>query len=220
MTAAISHTHRIEPTSGKAPRHLVILLHGYGSNGADMIALAPLWRPALSDALFLAPDAPERCFESAGGYQWWALADRGRAALAAGARRAAPALDCFIDAQMAEYGLAEDHVLLVGFSQGTMMALHVGLQRERPFAGIIGYSGMLADPTGLSGHVRSRPPVLLIHGDADPVVPAAALQEARNELHRLGFEVEAHVRPGLPHMVDPEGLELGRRFAERVLRGD
>jgi phospholipase/carboxylesterase len=220
MSVPILDGPRLQPASGKAPRELVVLLHGYGSNGADMISLAPFWREQLPDALFLAPNAPERCPGGPGGFQWWGLTDFSRQALAAGTRRAAPALDGFLDAQLSEHKLAEDRLLLVGFSQGTMMALHVGLRRERQLAGIIGYSGMLADTTGLAGMVRSKPPVLLIHGSSDQVVPVGAIHEAERELHRLGIKVETHVARGIGHGVDPHGLDLGRRFACKRLLGN
>ncbi len=217
MTPTALDGPRIEPSSGKDPAMLVVLLHGYGSNGADMISLAPVWRHALPDALFIAPNAPEYCPHSPGGYQWWSLTDYSRPALAAGARRAAPALDAFLDAELAKHGLSEDRLLLVGFSQGTMMALHVGPCREKQFAGIIGFSGMLADPMLLSKSIRTKPPVLLVHGTADQIVPVAAIHEAKRELHRHGFAVDTHVSTGLAHGVDPHGMELGRRFARKVL---
>jgi phospholipase/carboxylesterase len=217
MTLTLLDGPSLQPLSGKDPEMLVVLLHGYGSNGADMIALAPMWRSTLPDALFLAPNAPEYCAHSPGGFQWWALTNYSRPALAAGARRAAPALNAFLDAQLKRYGLSEDKLLLVGFSQGTMMALHVGPCREKQVAGIVGYSGMLADPRSLEGAVRTKPPVLLVHGTADQIVPVAAIHEAKRELHRHGFEVETHVASGLAHGVDPHGMELGRRFARKVL---
>jgi phospholipase/carboxylesterase len=218
MTSVTSlHGPSISPASGRAIRQIIILLHGYGSNGADLISLAQHWRHAFPDALFIAPNAPERCPGVSGGYQWWALSAFTRPALAAGAARAAPVLDAFIDQQLAEHGLSEDKVLLIGFSQGTMMALHVGPCRERPLAGILGYSGMIADAASLAGKVRSRPPIVLVHGTDDPVIPSAALQEAKRELHRLGFDVTDHSIPGLGHTVDATGVRLGEEFARRVL---
>jgi phospholipase/carboxylesterase len=207
----------LPPASGSKPRQIVVLLHGYGSNGADMIQLAPLWRAALPDALFLAPNGPER--SAYGGYQWWALNDFSRRGLAAGVGRAAPRLEAYLDAQLAEHGLSDAQLLLAGFSQGTMMALHVGPCRQEKLAGIIGYSGMIADAAGLPAKIRSKPPILLVHGTADKVVPFGALKEAETELHRLGFEVETHAARGLGHGVDPAGLELGRNFARKVLLG-
>ncbi|AQR74228.1 alpha/beta hydrolase [Sphingomonas sp. LM7] len=207
----------LTPLSGGAPKQLVVLLHGYGSNGADLIGLAPIWRPLLPDALFVAPNAPERCPGAPGGYQWWALHDLGRAALAAGAQAAAPVLDAYLDGLLAEHGLSEDRLALVGFSQGTMMALQVGPRRERPLAGILGYSGMIAGAALDPAEIRSKPRVLLVHGDADTVVPVGAYTHAHGELQRLGFEVEGHVAPGLGHGVDPEGVDLGGKFLGRVL---
>ena len=195
----------------------MILLHGYGSNGDDLISLAPHWRQGLPDALFVAPNAPERCPGMGGGYQWWGLSNFSRQALAAGAARAAPALEAYIDARLALHGLSEDRLALVGFSQGTMMALHVGPRRARQIAGIVGYSGMLTDAAALAREVQTKPPVLLVHGAADPVVPVTALHEAKGELQRLGFEVTSHVAQGLGHSVDPTGLRMGGEFVARVL---
>jgi len=207
----------VPPASGGAPRSIVILLHGYGSNGDDLIGLVPYWRAALPDTVFVSPNAPQVCPGAPGGYQWWPLTDFTPQARAAGARQAAPVVDAFIDAQLARYGLTEDRLALVGFSQGTMMALHAGPRRERQLAGIVGYSGMLADPASPATELRTRPPVLLIHGDADPMVPVAALAQAQATLAPLGFEVATHVSPGLGHSIDEAGLRLGERFLVSVL---
>jgi phospholipase/carboxylesterase len=206
-----------QPAAGGAPRSLVIFLHGYGSNGEDLIGLAPYWRDALPHTLFLAPNAPERCPGAPGGYQWWALSDLGPTARAAGVRKPAAVLNAYIDAQLAAYGLTEDRLALVGFSQGTMMALHVGPRRQRALAGIVGFSGMLADPEALVSEVRSKPPILLVHGDADPVLPVASLQAASVALQQQGFEVAAYSSPGLAHSIDAAGLRLGEDFLKRVL---
>lgn len=207
----------VPPASGGAPRSMVILLHGYGSNGDDLIALAPYWRGALPDTVFLSPNAPQPCPGAPGGRQWWPLTSFSPKARAAGVREAAPTLDAYIDSQLAGYGLVEDRLALVGFSQGTMVALHVGPRRERRLAGIVGYSGMLADPDGLGAELRSRPPVLLVHGDADPMVPVTALGQAATALEPLGFDVAAHISPGLGHSIDEAGLRLGAQFLSRVL---
>ena len=205
------------PAAGAAPRSLVIFLHSYGSNGEDLIGLAPYWRKALPHTLFLAPNAPEDCPGAPGGHQWWALSDPSPAARAAGVRKPAGVLNAYIDAQLAAHGLAEDSLALVGFSQGTMMALHVGPRRPKSLAGIVGYSGMLADPEALALEARSRPPVLLVHGDADPVLPVAALHAASATLQQEGFEVAAFASPGLAHSIDAAGLRLGEEFLKRVL---
>jgi phospholipase/carboxylesterase len=208
---------RVAPASGGPPTSLVILLHGYGSNGADLIGLAPYWRAALPQTAFVSPNAPEPCPGAPGGYQWWGLSSLDRNARAAGAARAAPVVDAFIDAEMARHGLGEEAIALVGFSQGTMMALHVGPRRERTLAGIVGYSGMLADEAGLAASARTKPPILLVHGDADPMIPVAALGAAQEALTRQGFAVQSHVSPGLGHSIDAAGLQLGGAFLKRVL---
>ncbi|PZQ55609.1 MAG: phospholipase [Phenylobacterium zucineum] len=205
------------PASGGKARSMVILLHGYGSNGEDLIGLAPFWRGALPDTVFLSPNAPQPCPGAPDGYQWWPLTDLSPAARAAGVRRAAPVVDAFIDAQLARFGLSEDRLALVGFSQGTMTALHVGPRRARCLAGVIGFSGALSDPGAPAEELVTRPPILLIHGDADPMVPVAALAQARDTLTPLGFEVETHVSRGLGHSIDEAGLRLGATFLSRVL---
>ena len=211
----------LKPRSGADPQQIVVLLHGYGSSGADMIALAPHWQDALPDALFLAPHAPQRCGMMGAGYQWWGLSGFAPSVLAAGAAAAAPAIAAFIDRKLAQYGLTEAELALVGFSQGTMMALHVGLRRSRAVAAVVGYSGMLTSTAELTHKDFPKPPVLLVHGSADPVVPVAALHMAESELRRLGVPVTTHVSFGVPHSVDPVGLRLGRDFvAKALLRAD
>jgi len=209
----------LQPLSGDKPRQIVLLLHGFGSNGADLMSFAPHWRPQLPDALFLAPNAPQRCGHSASGFQWWPLNAFSPQALAAGAANAAPAIDAFIDRKLDQYGLTESELAIVGFSQGTMMALHVGLRRSRQVAAILGYSGMLTGARQLSDDAITRPPVLLIHGSSDPIVPVAALHAAKSDLERLGIDVTTHVSHGLGHSVDPVGLRMGGEFVRKALIG-
>ncbi|MGH7025471.1 MAG: alpha/beta hydrolase [Caulobacteraceae bacterium] len=203
---------RVAPASGGPARSLVILAHGYGSNGADLIGLVPYWRDALPDTAFVSPNAPRPCPGAPGGYEWWPVWNQDRTA---GVRAAAPILDAFIDAELARHGLADDRLALVGFSQGTMLALHVAPRRARQIAGVVGYSGMLIDPD--EAEIRSRPPVLLVHGDADPMIPIAAFHQAEAALRRLGFELTAHVSRGMGHGIDMDGLGLGGAFLSRVL---
>lgn len=207
---------RLAPASGSA-RAVIVLVHGYGSNGADLIALAPLWAELMPDAAFVAPNAPQRCPGAPGGFQWWPLDMVTPAMLAAGAASGAAVLDAFLDAELARHALPADRLVLAGFSQGTMMALHVGPRRANRIAGIVGYSGALADVGTLAGEVRSRPPVLLLHGDADPLVPVAALYAAESRLVELGFDVATRVTPGLGHGIDEAGIVAGAAFAKRVL---
>ncbi len=209
----------LQPLSGGPPKQIVLLLHGYGSNGADLISLAPQWQQALPDALFLAPNAPQRCGGMGSGYQWWPLSAFTNQALASGATSAAPAIDAFIDRKLTQYALGEADLAIVGFSQGTMMALHVGLRRKTQVAGILGYSGMLTGAAELAHQEITKPPVLLIHGSADPIVPVSAIHAAEQALRRVGIDVATHVSAGLGHSVDPVGLRMGGEFVGRVLIG-
>lgn len=202
----------LKPRSGEPPKKIVLLLHGFGSSGTDMIALAPAWQEALPQTLFLAPHAPQRCGMMGAGYQWWGLSGFAPSVLAAGAASAAPAIDAFIDRKLTQYGLTEADLALVGFSQGTMMALQIGLRRPRAVAAVAGYSGMLAGSAGLEHDSFPKPPVLLIHGTADPVVPVAALHMSESQLKHLGVNVTTHLSYGVAHNVDPLGLRLGRDF--------
>ena len=208
----------LAPASGASPKQIVLLLHGYGSNGADLISLAPHWQAALPDALFLAPNAPLR-LSIGGGYQWWPLTSSAPSALAEGAARAAPAIDAFIDRKLRQYALTDAQLAIVGFSQGTMMALQVGLRRRQQPAGIVGYSGMLTGAQELKHAEITKPPVLLVHGSADPIVPVAATHTAKADLERLGIDVTVHVAAGLGHSVDVVGLKLGGDFLKRSLLG-
>jgi len=198
---------------------MVIFLHGYGSNGDDLIGLASYWRAALPNTVFISPNAPEICPGAPNGYQWWGLSNLTPGGRAAGVRKPAAVLDSFIDDQLARFGLVEGRLALVGCSQGTMMALHVGPRRAQALAGIVGYSGMLADPDELRTEVRTRPPVLLVHGDADEVLPVTSMPQAKLGLEAAGLDVVTHVSPRLGHSIDEKGLQLGATFlAHRLSR--
>jgi len=202
----------VAPAAGGAPRRLVVFLHGVGADGNDLIGLAPHFQPALPEARFISPNAPFPFDMAPFGYQWFSLSDFTEEARLAGAQRAAPLLDAFIDAELARDGLTEENLALIGFSQGAMMALHVGLRRPRRLAAIVSYSGLLVGRDLLEKEMRSRPPILLTHGTADPVLPFPFLAEAEKGLASLGLAVEAHARPGLPHGIDEECIRLGREF--------
>jgi phospholipase/carboxylesterase len=210
---------RLSPASGGRARSLVVLVHGYGSNGDDLISLAPLVQPLLPDAAFVAPNAPSRIPNLAEAYQWWPIRSFSTQERSAGAVAAAPAIDAFLTEELARLDLGNDRLLLIGFSQGTMMALHVGLRRERPVAGIIGFSGMLVADDLLAAEIQSRPPILLVHGTADDVVPFRSLADAERNLKGVGVIVETHVSPGVGHTVGPDGLAAASAFARRVLTG-
>jgi phospholipase/carboxylesterase len=207
------------PSSGGKPRRLVILLHGVGADGNDLIGLAPRWAPLLPDAEFLSPNAPFPCDMAPYGYQWFSLQASDPSMILGGVRAGAPMLDAFIDEALAARGLADKDLALVGFSQGTIMALYIGLRRAQPVAGILGYSGALVGADVLAQEIRARPRVLLVHGTADQIVPYQALEMAEASLKSAGVPVETVSRPGLAHGIDEEGLEHGAQFLGEVLGG-
>ena len=206
---------RLPPASRRKATSLVVFLHGYGADGNDLIDLGRHWGSELPDAAFVSPHAPES-FPGPFGRQWFALDREDPNARWRGATAVAPWLDRLLDSELARLGLDDSRLALMGFSQGAMMALHVGPRRQNRIAGILGYSGLLIGPDHLAAEARHRPPVLLAHGEADPVVPFAAMGQAERALKSAGFEVEAYPRPGLPHGIDGVGLALGGRFLKRV----
>jgi phospholipase/carboxylesterase len=210
---------KVLPASGGPARQLVVLLHGVGADGDDLISLADYWSALLPDAEFVSPNAPDRCDMSPYGYQWFSLLDRSMAAMTAGVKKAAPVVNAYIDNALAERNLTPDKLALVGFSQGTMTSLYVALRRPEPIAAVLGYSGALLAPELLASEIKSRPPVLLVHGDTDQVVPPQALPAAQSILQAAGVPVDVEVRAGLGHGVDQEGLTRGGFFLKRSLLG-
>ena len=207
------------PRAGGKPRHLVVLLHGYGSDGNDLIGLAPHWAEVLPDTEFLSPHAPFPCEMGPFGRQWFSFEDRTPEAILAGTKAAANILDAFLDGALAARGLTDRDLALVGFSQGTMMALYVALRRPQAVAAVVGYSGALVGAETLAAEIRARPPVLLVHGDADTMVPVSELARASAALKEAGVPVTVELRPGLPHSIDERGLTLGGRFIARAFAG-
>ena len=206
----------LTPKSGGPAKQLVILLHGIGADGNDLIGLAPFYQVVLPDTLFVAPNAPLPFDMAPFGYQWFSIQDMQARTRLNGVRQAAPALDAFIDAELARLGLGEDRLALIGFSQGAMMALHVGLRREKALAGIISHSGILVGESLLAGELRSRPPVLLTHGAFDEVLPVQALPVAEGTLRAASVPVEAHVMPGLGHGIDEATIRLDIGFLSKA----
>ena len=194
---------------------LVVLLHGYGADGRDLIGLAGPLAEVLPGAAFVSPDAPQACAANPTGRQWFPipwLDGSTEVEMAQGFASAVTVLDGFLDAEMERHGLEAGRIALVGFSQGTMMALHLGFRREAELAGIIGYSGKLAVPERLAAEARSRPPVLLVHGDQDEMIPVESTHEAAAALAEAGVPVRWHISRGTGHGIAPDGLELGRNF--------
>lgn len=202
----------LEPLGGRKPEQLVIMCHGVGSDGDDLIALAPYFQKVLPGARFVSPHAPHNFDGAPTGYQWFSLQDMSLEARNEGTRASAPILDAFIDEQLAASGLEDKDLALVGFSQGTMMSLHVGLRRATPCAGIIGYSGMLIDPDSLGSEIAAKPPVLLCHGQADDIVPFDFMPAALEALRQAGVSAEGLARPGLGHGLDDDSVKAGMFF--------
>ena len=218
---------KIDPQGGKGDA-LVVFLHGYGANGDDLIELGRQWRALLPNTAFVAPNAPERCPGAPMGRQWFPLAARaGDEAKDAehrwkGAVAARPGLDAFLDDELAARGLDDSRLALVGFSQGTMMALHVGLRRKRAPAAILGFSGMLIGPDHLAEATArdangQRPPILLVHGDRDNVIPLDAMFVAADDLARADIPVQWHLSIGIAHGIDGGGLSHGGLFLQRAI---
>ena len=212
MAAALLEGPRLAPAAGGAPRQLVVFLHGYGADGNDLIGLGREWSRLLPHAAFVSPHAPQPCGMAPMGKQWFNLSLGDPSQIALGVTEAGPSLDAFLDAELASHGLPSTAMALVGFSQGTMMALSVGLRRQPPLAAILGYSGALAGIDGIAATPGSAPSVLLVHGDMDEVIPVEAMMIARAQLAELGLPVQWHISSGIGHGIDPEGLALGGTF--------
>jgi phospholipase/carboxylesterase len=207
---------RFGPQSGRPPAQLVVLCHGVGADGHDLIDLGPLWSHALPDAVFVAPHAPAPHDAAPHGRQWFSVADRTPSVMEAGLRASVPALNRFVDAELARLGLPADAYALMGFSQGAMMALFTGLRRDPPPRAILAFSGALLAPDRLAAELRGRPPVLLVHGEADDVVPAALSRAAEAALRAARVPVEALYIPKLGHALDDVGLSTGALFLQKA----
>ncbi len=202
------------PSRSGTTKRLVIFLHGLGADGNDLLSLAPMLD--LPDTHFASPNAPYPCDMAPYGYQWFSLQDRDPTRILPEIRRAEPILNAYIDAQMAKHKLAAKDVALIGFSQGSMMSLHTAPRRAEPIAGVVGISGALFGAELLAGEIKSRPPICLIHGTHDEVVPFVAMGAAETTLRAANVSVEAHARPRLGHGIDEEGIDITAAFLRRV----
>jgi len=209
---------RFGPASKATPKQLVVLCHGLGADGHDLIDLAPTWSHALPDALFVSVDAPFP-HESGFGRQWWSVEDRSAAVMEAGVRRAAGFLDAFIDAELARLGLPAEAYTLMGFSQGAMTVLFTGLRRSAAPRAILAFSGALVAPESLTAELANRAPVLLVHGEADDVVPVHRSRDAEAALRAANVPVEAAYVPRLGHGIDDTGLSMGALALQRAFAG-
>lgn len=213
---SIQNFYEHAPKSGTA-KQLIILLHGVGSNGRDLISLAPMWAERLPDAVFISPDAPFACDMVPPGYpdsyQWFSLQNRDPHVMLAGVKTVFPLVEEFIDSQMLRYDLTPDKVALVGFSQGTMTSLYVAPRLKYKIAGVLGYSGALL----WDGDTPQKPMIHLIHGESDDVVDVAAWHNARSILMQNGFPFSGHTTPHLTHSIDMDGIQSGSRFLKQAL---
>lgn len=202
----------LAPRSGRPATQAVILLHGYGADGSDLISLGQHWGQMLPDALFLAPNAPEPCAGSPFGFQWFPLNVDRIAGRIEGAKNAAPVIREFLADLWAQTGISPGRTILGGFSQGAMMSLHVGTSLEEELAGIIAFSGAFVPAEGFGGETLAKPPVTLIHGELDQVVDPGLSKQAATELSASGFEVSLHISPNTAHGIAPDGLDFATSF--------
>ncbi|MFD2261710.1 alpha/beta hydrolase [Lacibacterium aquatile] len=216
---AFTNVLMLPPQDETPPTAAVLLLHGVGSNGEDLLGLAPFWAKDMPHVAFISPDAPFNYDMAPMGFQWFSLRDRVESRIVEEVKISAKLLDELIDTIMERLSIPADRVVLVGFSQGTMMALHVGLRREHGIGGVIGYAGRLINPGALPAEIKVKPPVLLVHGDADPVVPFDSLALAKAALDANGVEAKTLACPGVGHSIDEAGLDAGLAFLKEVLPG-
>jgi phospholipase/carboxylesterase len=206
----------IPPANGKAD-YLVMFLHGLGADANDLIGLSDEFIDILPNAAFVSPNAPFMCDMAPMGRQWFSLQSRETNHMLTGIQSSAPLLNKHIDEELAKYGLDISKLIVIGFSQGTMMALHTLLRRNTPPAAIIGYSGAIIASRNLAGEITAKPPICLVHGDEDQVVPFAAMADAEAALFNAGVQVEAYAVEGLGHGISGEGIVIARDFIKRYI---
>lgn len=212
------NTYKAEPANGKKAEKIVLMLHGVGSNGQDLIGLAPYLGAAIPNAVFLSPDAPHAYDMAPFGRQWFSLREYTAEAMLDGIRATVPLLNDYIDDVLAEYGLDDSDLALLGFSQGTMMSLYAAPRRKKPLAGVLGYSGALLGGEELAESHIHKIPVCLIHGEDDPVLPLSRYHDAKKALETAGFIVDGHSVPGLPHSIDESGIRAGISFLQKIFK--
>ncbi len=212
------NTYKADPANGQKAEKIVLMLHGVGSNGQDLIGLAPYLGAAIPNAVFLSPDAPHAYDMAPFGRQWFSLRDYSPAAMIAGIKETVPLLNEYIDQLLAEYGLEDSDLALLGFSQGTMMSLYAAPRRTKPLAGVLGYSGALLGGEELAEAHMHKIPVCLIHGEDDPVLPLSRYHDAKKALEIAGFVVDGHSVPGLPHSIDESGIRSGISFLQKIFK--
>ncbi|MBN8827600.1 MAG: phospholipase [Sphingobacteriia bacterium] len=207
----------VPPISGNKPDSLVITLHGYGADGYNLLDIAKFMSNDLPTTHFLSPNAPERCEMGGEGYQWFSLNDRTPSVMISLLRNAEKALNEYIDYQLKRFNLTEDKLIVLGFSQGTYTSLHTILRRNKPIAGLIGFSGALISPATLKDEIKSRPKICLLHGDQDDVVAYESMNIALTTLSENDLDVHAHTMHGVGHYISYEGLEIALKHIKTYL---
>ena len=208
----------IEPSSGNSPKQMIIFVHGYGADGNDLIGLANYFQSILPEAIFLSPHAPEACSMNPSGYQWFDLTSTDPAVLWSKILVAADHLNEFIDSKLLEYNIPEENLALIGFSQGTMMSLHVSLRRKNTMAAVLGYSGRLIGADLLKDDLISKPSIYLIHGDQDPMVPYQESLTAEKVLKEYSIDIKTHISEHTQHSIAEDGLRIGVDFLASKLK--
>lgn len=208
------------PKSGNPPEQLVILLHGLGADGNDLFGLVPYFAESLPNAHFVSLEAPFPCDMAPFGRQWFSLQVREEEAMLKGIQHVMPSLFHYIEEKSKALGVDHNHIALIGFSQGTMLSLHVALRMEKQLAGVLAYSGALIAPQLLKNELKSQPEVCLVHGEVDEVVPFVAFEEAKKALEKEGVPLHAYSNPQLGHGIDPAGVEIGKKFLRHVFHYD
>lgn len=206
----------LPPANGQPPQRVVVLLHGYGADGGDLIALGRHWAAEMPDTLFVAPNAPTPCALNPAGYEWFPLSGDQIASRIEGTEIAAPVIRQFLEDLWAQTGLGPEQTVLIGFSQGAMMALNIGTVLPRPLAAIVAFSGAFIAAPEFAGGAFAKPPVALIHGDRDEVVDPELSRQAADELAAAGFSVQLHISPGIGHGIAEDGLAFATQFLRAI----
>jgi phospholipase/carboxylesterase len=202
----------------KTPSSIVVLLHGYGADGENLISLAAELSKSFPDTHFFSPNGISPFENAPFGYQWFGLNDRSEQSMLKGLQNAAPYINQFIDYQLQRFSLSDDKLALIGFSQGSMLSLHTALRRTKNIGAVIGFSGMLVAPQLLQAELKSKPPISLIHGALDDVIPLNAMQASLAALEYAHISVETLIEPMLGHSIGALGLVFARKALKRNLR--
>ena len=217
MTNYILNTISISPLSGNTPKQAVVLCHGYGGDGKDISILASNWKRFLPDTIFLCPNAPDVCSVNPQGYEWFDLTSEKEEIILEKSLVAEEKLSKFLDQVLNNFQLEPNNLALVGFSQGSMICIQVGLKKDKKINCLIGYSGKVINQKHLSENIKSRPKIFLMHGSNDTIVPPTHLLEAKEYLNKNGFKIKTKLFSNCEHKIPVEGTSLGLGFLRKNL---